>query len=77
MYAFKKHKMIEGKRYGPTGNGWYYQPADYHRKVSIITKIKLDHNFGINILGGEENIERSYDEERGMKYYTLCFERER
>ncbi len=33
MYAFKKHKMIDGKRYGPTGNGWYYQPADYHGKV--------------------------------------------
>lgn len=34
MYAFKKHKMIRGKRYGPTDNGWYYQPADYHGKVS-------------------------------------------
>ena len=34
MYAFKKHKMIDGKRYGPTDNGWYYQPADYHGKVS-------------------------------------------
>lgn len=33
MYAFKKHKMIDGKRYGPTDNGWYYQPADYHGKV--------------------------------------------
>ena len=33
MYAFKKHKMIDGNRYGPTGNGWYYQPADYHGKV--------------------------------------------
>ena len=33
-YIFKKHKMIDGKKYGPTGNGWYYQPADYHGKVS-------------------------------------------
>lgn len=33
-FAFKKHKMIDGKRYGPTDNGWYYQPADYHGKVS-------------------------------------------
>ena len=32
-YQFKKHKMIDGKRYGPTDNGWYYQPADYHGKV--------------------------------------------
>lgn len=33
-YAFKKHKMIDGKRYGPTTNGWYYKPLDYHGKVS-------------------------------------------
>lgn len=33
-YEFKKHKMIDGKKYGPTDNGWYYQPADYHGKVS-------------------------------------------
>lgn len=26
--------MIDGKKYGPTDNGWYYQPADYHRKVN-------------------------------------------
>ena len=33
-FAFKKHKMIDGKKYGPTENGWYYQPAGYHPKVS-------------------------------------------
>lgn len=33
-YEFKKHKMIDGKRYGPTSNGWYYKPLDYHGKVS-------------------------------------------
>lgn len=33
-YVFKKHKMIDGKKYGPTDNGWYYQPADYHGKVN-------------------------------------------
>lgn len=32
-YAFKIHKMIDGKRYGPTEKGWYYQPADYHGKL--------------------------------------------
>lgn len=32
-YEFKKHKMIDGRRYGPTEQGWYYQPADYHGKV--------------------------------------------
>ena len=33
-YVFNKHKMIDGKRFGPTENGWYYQPAGYHPKVS-------------------------------------------
>jgi len=47
------------------------------RKVSAVTKIKLDNNFEINVLGGDENIERGYGEKRGMKYYTLYFEREK
>lgn len=47
------------------------------RTVSAVTKIKLDNNFIINVLGGEDNLERGYDEERGMKYYTLFYERER
>jgi hypothetical protein len=33
-YVFKKHKMIDGRKYGPTANGWYYQPAAYHPKVT-------------------------------------------
>lgn len=31
--------MIDGKRYGPTTEGWYYQPADYHGKVGK-TRVK-------------------------------------
>ena len=33
-YTFKIHKMIDGKRFGPTINGWYYKPLGYHGKVS-------------------------------------------
>lgn len=47
------------------------------RNVSAVTKIKLDNNFEINVMGGEKNIERGYDEVRGKKYYTLYFEKER
>ena len=47
------------------------------RKVAAVTRIKLDDNFEINVLGGEENLERGYDEERGMRYYTLYFKKER
>ncbi len=32
--------MIDGKKYGPTENGWYYQPADYHGKVSKVQSKK-------------------------------------
>lgn len=39
-YEFKKHKMIDGKKYGPTAEGWYYQPACYHGKVSKSTNKK-------------------------------------
>lgn len=41
------------------------------RSIRNITKIRLDSNFEINILGGEENIVRGYDEERGQRYYKL------
>lgn len=47
------------------------------RKVSAITKIKLDGNFEINVLGGEENLERGYDANKGMRYYTLYFREEK
>ena len=47
------------------------------RKVAAVTRIKLDDNFEINVLGGEENLERGYDEERGLRFYTLYFEKEK
>ena len=47
------------------------------RGVRSLTKICLDNNFEINILGGEKNIKRGYDRERGQKYYTLYFDKEK
>jgi len=47
------------------------------RGVRSVTKIRLDNNFEISILNGEENLERGFDEARGQKYYTLYFDRER
>ena len=47
------------------------------RKVAAMTRIKLDDNFEINVLGGEDKLERGFDKQRGMKYYTLYFEKER
>lgn len=39
--------------------------------------IKLDKNFHIYVHGGEQLIEQSYDEERGMKCYKLYFREEK
>jgi len=38
--------------------------------------LKLDKNFHIYIHGKRELIEKGYDEEKGMHYYTLYFEKE-
>lgn len=47
------------------------------RATGTMTTIKLDKNFDINIHGGEQYIERGYDEERGMHYYQLFFREEK
>jgi hypothetical protein len=47
------------------------------RKVSTVTRIKLDENFEIIVLGDEKYLERGYNEERGMRYYTLYVKEER
>lgn len=47
------------------------------KATGTMTTIKLDKNFDINIHGGEQYIERGYDEERGLYYYQLFFSEER
>lgn len=47
------------------------------RATGTMATIKLDKNFDINIHGGEQYIERGYDEERGMYYYQLFFREEK
>lgn len=44
--------------------------------TGTMTTIKLDKNFDINIHGGEQYIERGYDEKRKMYYYQLFFKEE-
>lgn len=47
------------------------------RATGTMTTIKLDKNFDVNIHGGEQYIERGYDEEKGMRYYKLYFNEEK
>jgi hypothetical protein len=42
-----------------------------------VSVLKLDGNFDIYIHGGEDRIEKGYDEERGLKYYKLYFSKEK
>lgn len=47
------------------------------RVVRTATKIRLDDNFELNILGGEENLEKGFDRSRGQKFYKLYFKEEK
>lgn len=47
------------------------------RGIKTVTKVRLDDNFEISILGDEKNIERGYNKERGKMYYTLYFDKEK
>lgn len=43
----------------------------------LMTTIRLDKNFEINIHGGEEYLERGYDKEKRLNYYQLFFVNEK
>lgn len=48
-----------------------------HLSFGNLTNIRLDNNFGISIRGGENLLEKGYDEEKGMHYYKLFYKEER
>lgn len=70
--AFQKERDIEIDDTFETASS-----AIKRRFAGTMTTIKLDRNFDINIHGGEQYIERGYDEERGMYYYQLFFKEEK
>lgn len=47
------------------------------RKYRNKTKLKLDEDFEVLIKGGEKNIIKGYDEEKGLSYYKLYFREEK
>lgn len=53
------------------------QEATRKKAFSSLTTLKLDSNFDVKIHGGEDLMEKGYDEERGMKYYKLYFREEK
>ena len=58
----------------------YFKPEPMALKkltFGNLTNIRLDDHFGISIHGGENFLEKGYDEKRGMKYYKLYFKEEK
>ena len=51
-------------------------PAIQKAKKYVRSIIKLDKNFHVYVHGRRDLIERGYDEERGMNYYTIFFQEE-
>lgn len=47
------------------------------KKKTKVETIKLDNNFDLRIYGGQELIVRGYDENAGMNYYKVFFEKEK
>lgn len=37
-FEYKKHSMVDGKKFGPSPGKRYYQPADYHNPVKGVQK---------------------------------------
>lgn len=54
----------------------YVEPKAINKRRSKISTIHLDDNFDLLIKGGEEHILRGYDEDAGMNFYKLFFEKE-
>ena len=47
------------------------------KKYRNKSKLKLDDDFEVLIKGGEENIEKGYDQDRGLSFYKLYFSEEK
>ena len=47
------------------------------RSVGIMATIKLDSNFNVVIFGGEQLIERGFEEKKNMNYYKLYLNEEK
>lgn len=75
FFKFKDQYNADG---GGIGESIVTDPnALKHLSFGNLTNIRLDNNFGISIRGGENLLEKGYDEERGMKYYKLYFREEK
>lgn len=76
--AFKDHKEKYERLNGMSLKSNFDISTDAAKKMQKIFKsvIKLDKNFHLYMHGDNSLVERGYDEERGMKFYKVYFEKE-
>lgn len=61
----------------PMGNGFEISAQAVKKQASSYkTVLKLDKNFHVYIHGDRKLIEQGFDEEKGMKYYTIFYKEE-
>ena len=76
--AFRDYKKKYEAEKGFEINDEFKISADVtkYSKKFFRSVIKLDKNFHLYIHGDRERVDKGYDEEKGMKYYKLYFEKE-
>ena len=71
----QEYEQREGIRFDDT---FHTAPQAVKRKgMGTMTTIRLDQNFVVQMFGGEDRIEKVYDEEKGMFCYKLYFTEEK
>ena len=75
---FKEYKRRYDERRDMVKDHFSTEPAALKRlSFGNLTNIRLDNNFGISIRGGENLLEKGFDQEKGMKYYKLYYREEK
>lgn len=76
--AFREYKDAYQEEMGCNLNDSFTISVDAAKQAKKIFKsvIKLDKNFHIYIHGGRDRVEKGFDHEKGLNYYTLFFDAE-
>lgn len=70
-------KNFEQEFDAPMGNNFEISPQAVKKQASSFkTVLKLDKNFHVYIHGDRKLIEQGFDDEKGMKYYTIFYKEE-
>ena len=71
-----QEKYTEERRWNPPDQFAMTEQSQNQAKKFVKSIIKLDKNFHIYVHGNKERIEKGFDEDRKLNFYTLWFEAE-